>query len=67
MKIKEVEALVGIKKTNIRFYEREGLLNPERSEENNYREYSEEDVRRLEQIKMLRMLDVPTADIRLLF
>jgi len=67
MKIKEVEALVGIKKTNIRFYEREGLLNPERSEENNYREYSEEDVRRLERIKMLRMLDVPTADIRLLF
>lgn len=67
MKIKEVEALVGIKKTNIRFYEREGLLNPERSEENNYREYSEEDVRRLEQIKMLRMLDVPAADIRLLF
>lgn len=67
MKIKEVEALVGIKKTNIRFYEREGLLNPERSEENNYREYSEEDIRRLEQIKMLRMLDVPTADIRLLF
>ena len=67
MKIKEVEALVGIKKTNIRFYEREGLLNPERSKENNYREYSEEDVRRLEQIKMLRMLDIPTADIRLLF
>ena len=67
MKIKEVEALVGIKKTNIRFYEREGLLNPERGEENNYREYSEEDVRRLNQIKMLRMLDIPTADIRLLF
>ena len=67
MKITEVEALVGIKKTNIRFYEREGLLNPDRSEENNYREYSEEDIRRLEQIKMLRMLDVPTADIRLLF
>jgi len=67
MKIKEVESRVGIKKTNIRFYEREGLLNPERSEENNYREYSEEDIRRLEQIKMLRMLDVPTADIRLLF
>ena len=67
MKIKEVESRVGIKKTNIRFYEREGLLNPDRSEENNYREYSEEDIRRLEQIKMLRMLDVPTADIRLLF
>ena len=67
MKIKEVESRVGIKKTNIRFYEREGLLNPNRSEENNYREYSEEDIRRLEQIKMLRMLDVPTADIRLLF
>lgn len=67
MKIKEVENLVGIKKTNIRFYEREGLLNPERSENNNYREYSEEDVRRLKEIKNLRLLGIPTSEIRLLF
>ena len=31
MKINEVEALVGIPKKNIRFYESEGLLKPERS------------------------------------
>lgn len=67
MKIKDVEARVGITKANIRFYEKEGLLNPGRSEGNNYREYSEEDIRRLKKIKSLRMLNIPTADIRLLF
>ena len=41
MKINEVEALVGIPKKNIRFYESEGLLKPERSS-NGYRDYSEE-------------------------
>ena len=48
MKIKEVEDLVGITKANIRYYEKEGLLNPKRNEENNYREYTLEDVRSLE-------------------
>ena len=43
MKINEVEALVGITKKNIRFYEEKGLINPARSEENKYRDYSEED------------------------
>lgn len=66
MKIKDVEALVGITKTNIRFYEKEGLLNPERNQENNYREYTEADVEVLRKIKVLRMLDVPTSDIKLL-
>ena len=65
MKIKDVEALVGITKTNIRFYEKEGLLNPERNQENNYREYTEADVEVLRKIKVLRMLDVPTSDIKL--
>ena len=48
MKIKEVEQRVGITRANIRYYEEEGLLNPVRNRENNYREYSEEDVKNLE-------------------
>ena len=64
MTIKEVEEKVGIKKTNIRFYEEAGLLRPERSKENNYRIYSREDVEVLEKIKFLRSLGISVEDIR---
>lgn len=64
MKINEVEALVGITKKNIRFYEQEGLLSPRRNRENGYRDYGEEEVRALEQIKLLRKLGLPLEEIR---
>jgi len=66
MKIYQVEELVGITKKNIRFYEDQGLLSPKRNPENDYREYSLEDVRVLEKIKLLRKLSVPIEEIRLL-
>lgn len=66
MKIRDVENRVGITKANIRYYEKEGLISPERNDENNYRDYSEKDVALLERIKVLRMLGVPISDIRLL-
>lgn len=66
MKIKEVEQRVGITRANIRYYEEEGLISPARNSENNYRDYSEEDVNRLERIKVLRMLSVPISDIKYL-
>lgn len=65
MKIKQVEELVGITQKNIRFYEDQGLLKVERAE-NGYREYSLEDVKRLKEIKMLRLIAVPIEDIKLL-
>ena len=64
MKINEVEALVNITKKNIRFYEEQGLLNPKRNSENGYRDYSEEDVKILRQIKLLRKLGVSIEEIR---
>ena len=64
MRIKEIEKQVGITRANIRYYEDEGLIHPERNAENNYREYSEEDVKQLERIKVLRTLGVPISDIR---
>ena len=51
MKINEVEALVGITKKNIRFYEAEGLLTPRRNSENGYRDYGEVEVETLEMVK----------------
>ena len=63
MRIKEVEDLVGITKKNIRFYEKEGLLTPGRELENSYRDYTDEDVKRLRIIKLLRKLDMPISAI----
>lgn len=64
MKINEVEALVGITKKNIRFYEQQGLLFPKRNAENSYREYDQEDIRILTAIKLLRKLGLPIEEIR---
>lgn len=64
MRIKDVEAIVGITKKNIRFYEDAGLLTPQRNAENKYREYSMDDVERLRKVKLLRKLDMPVSDIR---
>ena len=66
MKIKFVEELVGITGKNIRFYEEQGLIHPRRAE-NGYREYEQEDVHRLMQIKLLRKLGVSIEEIRRLF
>ena len=64
LKINEVEALVGITKKNIRFYEEKGLLSPRRSTENGYRDYGEAEVAVLRQIKLMRKLGVPIEEIR---
>jgi len=64
MKINQVEELVGITKKNIRFYEEQGLICPERNRDNGYREYSLKDVELLSKIKLLRSLDVPIEEIR---
>ena len=44
LNIKEVEKLTNITKQNIRYYERQGLIFPKRNPENDYREYSEQDL-----------------------
>ena len=66
MKIQQAEELAGISKKNIRFYEKEGLLNVTRAD-NGYREYNLEDVNRLKLIKLLRKLDFPLETIRDIF
>ena len=64
MKINEVEALVGITKKNIRFYEEKGLLSPSRNSENGYRDYGQSEIDILRRIKLLRKLGVPIEEIR---
>ena len=64
MRIKEVEARVGLCAKNIRFYEKEGLLAPRRQAGNGYRDYDDADLATLRRIKLLRKLDVPLEEIK---
>lgn len=66
MTIKEVEERLNVSRANIRFYEKEGLLEPKRND-NEYRNYSEEDLQRLEKILLFRKCNVSIENIRLIF
>ena len=64
MLIKEVEKATGITRKNIRFYEDEGLLKPDRNTGNRYRNYSDDDIKSLLEIKLLRKLGISLGDIK---
>lgn len=64
MNIKQAAEQSGVSARNIRYYEQEGLLTPARDPDNDYRIYTENEVRTLKLIRMLRMLDMPVDDIR---
>jgi DNA-binding transcriptional MerR regulator len=63
MKINEVEKILDVPKATIRFYEKEGLILPQRGD-NSYREYSDADVECLKKIIVLRKIGVPVEDIK---
>lgn len=65
MKIKELEELLSVSRSNIRFYEKQGLFCPERKD-NNYREYSEADVEALKRIIVLRKMGFTVDEIQLI-
>jgi len=64
MKIQQVERQTGITAQSIRYYEREGLILPERDSGNSYRIYSAEDVERLRSIAFCRKLGISIPEIR---
>jgi len=64
MQIQQVEKRTGLSAQSIRFYEREGLIQPERNPENRYRNYTEEDVRRLDSIAFCRSMGISVSAIR---
>ena len=57
MRIQELERMVGSDRATIRYYEKEGLITPNRSE-NGYRDYTEENAEELKRILLLRQLGV---------
>lgn len=64
MFINEVEHIVGLSKKSIRYYEENGLLSPKRNKENDYRIYSEDDIKTLKIIKFLRELGVTIKELQ---
>lgn len=66
MRISEVANRTGLNISNVRFYERKGLLTPVREEESKYRCYTEEDVKRIKQILLYRKMGVSVDNIYLL-
>lgn len=64
MTIKEVEEKTGLARSNIRFYEKEMLIQPIRNGNNGYREYSDTNVEDIKKIAYLRTLGISIDDIR---
>lgn len=66
MTIKEVEQILNIPRATIRYYEKEKLIDPQRTE-NGYRDYSDENVELLKKIIILRKIGLSVNDIKELF
>ncbi|MBR4446390.1 MAG: MerR family transcriptional regulator [Solobacterium sp.] len=64
MKTKELEEMLDIPRSAIRFYEKQGLISPKRSEHSEEREYSTEDAERLQKIVLLRKLGFSVTVIK---
>ena len=54
--IGELAELAGVSTKTLRVYEKKGLLLPERNKENSYRIYTEDAVRKLERIQLMKYL-----------
>lgn len=63
MKIGEAAKETGLSISNIRFYEKKGLLEPARDQESRYRNYTEEDILRLKKIIIFRKMDLSVEQI----
>ena len=57
--------MLGITKEALRYYEKEGLIKPER-DENNYRNYLQSDIDVLKLILMLRSMEISIDEIKLI-
>ncbi|MHC3756299.1 MerR family transcriptional regulator [Streptococcus suis] len=64
MQVKDVEKLTGLSTKAIRLYEEKGLIEVARNPLNDYRDYSEENVRQLRLIKLLRYFECSLVEIK---
>lgn len=62
--IKQLAKLAGVSVRALHYYDAIGLLQPERTRKNQYREYGERELLLLQQILFFRELEFPLADIK---
>jgi len=62
--VKQLAGMAGVSARTLRWYDRIGLLCPKRDPANGYRIYDREAALRLQQIMLLRELDLPLEEIR---
>lgn len=65
-RIGEAARRSGVSAANIRYYEREGLLQPQARGDNHYRVYSESDIHRLRFVRQCRTMDMSLDEVRTL-
>ena len=64
MKISEIAQITGLSVSNIRFYERKGLVNPDRRIDSKYRDYTTQDVELIKRIVLYRKMDLSIEEIQ---
>lgn len=64
MKINEVATKYKITKRTLRYYEEVGLIKSKRDEFSNYRYYNDSDLKRIEQILLLRELNFKLSEVK---
>ncbi len=67
IKIRDVSTQYDVSARTLRYYEDMGLINSTRSDDYAYRMYDEEAIKRLEQILILRKLNISIKDIQRIF
>lgn len=64
MKIKELADLAGISVRTLHHYDEIGLLQPDTNKDNGYREYSDDDISKLQQILFFRQMNFKLTQIK---
>lgn len=62
--IQQAAKMFNISTNKVRFYEEKGLIKPERSQNNDYRYFTEEDLIKLQSILLYRVLGLSIEDIK---
>ncbi len=67
MRIQKILEVTNLSKKAVYFYIKEGLINPDKNDENGYYDFSEEDLNKLRIINNLRKIGMSIQDIKELF
>ncbi|MBC7602006.1 MAG: MerR family transcriptional regulator [Ramlibacter sp.] len=65
-RIGEAAAQAGVSSANMRYYEKEGLIEPRGRTGNSYRFYTDEDIHQLRFIRLCRAMDMSLDEVRTL-